>query len=197
MTISSLDLVLVSTSRYRRELMDRLGVPYRWRAPLVDEESLKDRSLDPAELSLVLAEAKARSVLIEEPASTLIGCDQVVSFEGAILGKPGDAARAVQQLGALAGRWHEIVTSLVVVHEGESRRHTDRTRLKLRDLTPAELDAIVAADRSWDCAGGYKIEGRGTWLFDRVETEDPSAIIGLPLFGLVTILRDLGLCATA
>jgi septum formation protein len=191
------DLILASTSPYRRLLMDRLGLPYRYRPPLVDEDALKDKSVSPDELSLRLAEAKASSLVDQEPRATLIGCDQLVAFRGSILGKPGDANRAVEQLHALAGEWHDLWTSLVVIHGGELRRHTDLTRLKLRTLEREEIERIVAVDQSWDCAGGYKVEGRGTWLFERIETSDPSAIIGLPLLALVTILTELGYAVPA
>jgi septum formation protein len=187
-------LVLASTSPYRRALLERLGLPFRCRAPLCDESALQQEwsGLDPVRLSEELAWAKASSLDEEEPDSTIVGCDQVVSFGGQIFGKPGTAERAVDQLASLSGRTHELVTALAVLHRGEEFRHTDVTRLRMRTLTREELKRYVDADRPFDCAGSYKLESRGIVLFDRIESEDHSAITGLPLMALVTILRVLG-----
>lgn len=186
------DLVLVSTSPYRRALLERLGVPFRCRAPLVDEEALKTGTFGPRELAERLALAKATSLADEEPRATLIGSDQLVAFEGRILGKPGSPERAVEQLAAMAGKAHELITALVVWHRGQVYAHTDITILRMRPLTRAEISRYVAADRPWDCAGSYKLEARGIALFERIDSADHSAITGLPLIALTTILRGLG-----
>jgi septum formation protein len=187
-------LVLASTSPYRRALLERLGLPFRCRAPLCDESTLqRDWSgLGPVRLSEELAWAKASSLREEEPDSTTIGCDQVVSLGGQIFGKPGTAERAVDQLMSMSGQAHELITSMVVAHRGEVYRHTDVTRLRMRPLERDAIERYVAADRPFDCAGSYKLESRGIVLFDQIESEDHSAITGLPLIALVTILRKLG-----
>jgi septum formation protein len=187
-------LILASTSPYRRALMERLGVPFRCRAPLCDEASLQREwaALEPREFSERLAMAKASSLLAEEPGSTIIGCDQVVSFEGRIFGKPGSTERAVEQLAMMAGRTHELITSMVVVRGADVFRHMDVARLRMRSLSREALERYAAADLPTDCAGSYKLESRGIVLFDRIESEDHSAITGLPLMALVTILRRIG-----
>jgi septum formation protein len=188
-------LVLASTSSYRQSLLERLGVPFRCRAPLCDEAALQRQSagLEPLRLAETLALAKASSLLEDEPRSTIIGCDQLVSFGGRIFGKPGSVERAVYQLQSMSGQTHDLVTALVVVRGSDIFRHTDVTRLRMRPLTRAAIERYVAADRPFDCAGSYKLESRGIVLFDRIESEDQSAITGLPLIALATILRDLGL----
>jgi septum formation protein len=188
-------LLLASTSIYRRALLARLGLPFRWRAPEVDEEALK-RSWGPVDnpdaLTERLAEAKVASLISLEPDATIIGGDQAVAFEGSILGKPGTFERAVDQLEEMSGRTHELITSLVVWRSGSFHRHVNRTRLQMRCLTRDELAHVVLADLPFDCAGGYKLESRGITLFDRIETDDHTAIEGLPLIALTTILRQLG-----
>jgi septum formation protein len=187
-------LVLASTSPYRRSLLDRLAVPFRWRPPLCDELALQRESagLEPRPLAQVLAFAKASSLVGDEPGSTIIGCDQLVSFEGRVFGKPLTAERAVEQLLGMSGRAHELITALVVVRGTDTFRHTDVTRLRMRPLTRDAIERYVDADRPFDCAGSYKLESRGIVLFDRIDSEDHSAITGLPLIALVTILHDLG-----
>ena len=187
-------LVLASTSAYRRALIERLGIPFRCRAPLCDEAAIQSRSpgMEPRLLAETLAMAKAASLSGEEPGSAIIGCDQLVSFDGRVFGKPGTVERAVDQLAAMAGRTHELITSLVVVRKDEVFRHTDITWLRMRPLSREAIERYVEADRPLDCAGSYKLESRGIVLFDRIESDDHSAITGLPLIALVTILRELG-----
>jgi septum formation protein len=187
------DLVLASTSTYRRALLERLGVPFRALAPLVDEEALKEPSLSPVALAGLLARAKAESLADVERDSVVIGGDQLVAFEGRIFGKPGDAVGAIEQLLMMAGRPHELVTAVAVWHRGRTIEHTDVTTLWMRPLTRDEFERYVAADRPFNCAGGYKLEERGITLFERIESADHTAITGLPLIAVTTILRRLGL----
>ncbi len=127
-------LVLASTSAYRRALIERLGIAFRCRAPHCDEAVIQSRSpgMEPRLLAETLAMAKAASLSGEEPGSAIIGCDQLVSFDGRVFGKPGTVERAVDQLAAMAGRTHELITSLVVVRKDEVSRHTDITWLRMR-----------------------------------------------------------------
>ncbi len=186
-------LVLASTSAYRRSLLERLGVPFRCRAPLCDEAALQRESanLEPRQLAEALALAKASSLAEEEAGSTIIGCDQLAVFGGRVFGKPGTAERAIGQLLSMSGQTHELITALVVIRGAEVFRHTDITRLRMRPLARDAIERYVAADRPFDCAGSYKLESRGIALFDRIESDDHSAITGLPLIALVTILREL------
>ena len=186
------ELVLASTSVYRRAFLERLGVPFRWRAPLVDEECLKSDDTDPRTLAEFLAHAKAASLINSELDAAIIGCDQVVSLQGHVLGKPGSVVRAVEQLTAMAGRTHELITAMAVIQGEQIFRHTDVTRLWMRSLSPAAIERYVTADQPLDCAGSYKLESRGIALFEKIESDDQTAITGLPLMALVTILRKLG-----
>ncbi|QDV33577.1 Maf family protein [Tautonia plasticadhaerens] len=189
-----MDLILASTSPYRRALLERLGLPFRCLAPGVDEEAVKALGLTPARLAERLAEAKADAVARLDAAAgaAVIGSDQLVSFEGRVLGKPGTPDRAVEQLLMMSGRPHELITAMAVRLGDRTLRHTDVARLHLRPLTRAEVERYVLADRPLDCAGSYKLESRGIALFDRIECADHTAIVGLPLIALTSLLRDLG-----
>jgi septum formation protein len=186
------DLVLASTSAYRRALLSRLGVPFRCVAPRFDESSIPSDGKSPRAIAEALALGKAASVAAIEPGATIIGCDQLVALEGLVFGKPGSVERAVDQLHALAGRTHELITALVVLKRDRSFCHTDVTRLRMRRLTRREIERYVAHDRPLDCAGSYKLEERGIVLFESIETEDHTAITGLPLIRLTSFLRTLG-----
>ena len=189
-----MDLILASTSPYRKALLDRLGVPFQCVDPEVDESKLKARlsSAAPRDLAEALAVAKAGAVAERFPKAVVIGGDQVVALGDRILGKPGSMAGAIAQLEALAGRSHELITAMVVAGAGRFVTRTDVATLHLRKLSRAAIERYVAADRPVDCAGSYKLEARGIALFERIEAEDHSAITGLPLVGLTSILLDFG-----
>lgn len=182
-------LILASTSPYRRALLERLGLPFTVVKPDCDEDAAKQRILDPLALAEHLAEAKARSVSRYHPQAVVIGSDQVATMAGTILGKPGEAVRAAQQLTQLAGRTHELITALAVTQGDHLQRHTDRTRLTMRPLSEAEIARYLAHDRPFDCAGAYKLECQGIALFDQITSADHTAITGLPLLALSRILR--------
>ncbi len=187
-----MDLVLASTSPYRRALLERLGLPFRCLAPLVVEDDWKARALAPRELAERLALAKAVSLIQEEPKATLIGSDQLVAFEGRILGKPGSFEKAVEQLSSMSGKKHQLITALAVYHNGIACQHVDVSVLRFRSLTLQEVERYVEADQPLDCSGSYKLEARGITLFDQIECADHSAITGLPLIALTSILRNFG-----
>jgi septum formation protein len=187
-----MDLVLASTSRYRRELLARLGLPFRVRAPACDEEALKVPGLPPEALAARLALAKAESLCAAEPGAAIIGSDQIAALGDLVLGKPGTPERAAEQLALLAGREHRLVTALAVVHPGGVLQHVDVTRLTMRPLSRAQIERYVATDMPVDCAGAYKLEARGIALFERVASDDSSAVTGLPLIALTSILASLG-----
>lgn len=186
------DLVLASTSQSRRALLKRLGLPFRCLVPVVHEDDWKIGNWSPRELAEHLAVAKAESLREAEPGGTLVGGDQLVVLDGHVYGKPGSAERAVEQLEALSGKTHELITALAVWHAGHTYVHTDRTVMQMRPLLRDELERYVAADRPFDCAGSYRIEERGIALFERIETQDYTAITGLPLIALTSLLRRLG-----
>jgi len=174
------------------ELLERLGVPFQCVAPTCDEEQFKALGLEPAELAERLAREKAISVAKHHPAATIVASDQLLLFESTILGKPGSRVEAIAQLTRLGGQPHELLTA-VALFQGDTWAHfLDRTRLVMRPLKADEIERYVDADQPFDCAGSYKIEARGIALFDRIETEDFTAITGLPLIRLSHHLRKLG-----
>jgi septum formation protein len=185
-------LVLASTSPYRRALLERLGVPFRCRAPRMDEEALKDPALSPRALAERLARAKAASLVGDQPGAVIVGSDQLVAFEGRVHGKPVTSERAVEQLLAMSGQPHELITAMAVAADGRWFEHTDVTTLWMRPLDRDEVTRYVATDRPLDCAGAYKLEQRGITLFERIESLDHTAITGLPLIALTGLLRTLG-----
>lgn len=185
-------LVLASTSPYRRTLLERLGIAFHCLAPRFDEASVVVAGWSPMALSAHLAVEKATSVAADVPGATVIGCDQLVSLEGRILGKPGTVEAAVIQLQAMAGRAHELITSMVVLHGTDRVVHTDVTTMTMRALDPAAIERYVERDRPVDCAGSYKVEQGGIALFEAIETRDHTAITGLPLIALTRILRRFG-----
>jgi septum formation protein len=173
-------------------LLERLGVPFRCVAPRFDERSIPVTGLEPVALAEALARGKAASVIPQEPDAAIVGSDQLVSFGGQIFGKPGSSDRAVDQLAAMSGRTHELITSLVVQRGDREFVHNDVTRLRMRRLIRTEIERYVGADQPLDCAGSYRLEERGIALFDRIESADHTAITGLPLVALVGFLRELG-----
>lgn len=186
-------LVLASTSPYRRQLLERLQVPFSCAAPGVDEQSEKVSGQPPMVIAQRLARAKAEAVFARLPDAIVVGSDQVATLDGAILDKPGTADRAIAQLRSLRGREHRLVTAVAIRHPGGLAEFVDVTRLCMRDLDDGEIDRYVAADQPLDCAGSYKIEGLGISLFAAIDGEDQTAIMGLPLLALCAELRQLGL----
>lgn len=186
------ELILASTSKYRRALLERLGLPFECVAPAVDEDAWKERGLAPEELARTLAREKALAVARERPAAVVIGSDQVCALGDEVLDKPGTRAVALERLGRLAGRTHRLVTAVCVARGDERLEFADVTRLSMRPLTAAQVARYVDADEPFDCAGGYKLETRGVALFERIESADQTAIVGLPLMALVAALDRFG-----
>ena len=185
-------LILASTSRYRRELLMRLGIPFECQPSGIDEEKFKADGIGPVELARTLATEKALKLVITHPLATIVGCDQVVDVEGRILGKPGTLEAAVEQLSLLSGRSHRLVTAVCVWHEGQIYTHVDLTTLTMRPLPTDAIARYLAADQPLDCAGSYRLEARGIALFERIESDDHTAIVGLPLIALTSILMKCG-----
>ncbi|MDX2011495.1 MAG: Maf family protein [Myxococcaceae bacterium] len=183
------ELLLASTSAARRALMDGLGLPYRAVAPGVDETVAEGTPVMHAVAQL--AERKARAVASRHPRCLVIGADQLVSLDGRALGKPADAAAARAQLGAMAGRTHEILTGVCVLGPGYLVTEVDVARLHVRALSPGELDGYVALGEWQGCAGSYRVEGRGQALFSRIDG-DRTSIQGLPMQRVVRLMREAG-----
>ncbi|WP_425618458.1 nucleoside triphosphate pyrophosphatase [Anatilimnocola sp. NA78] len=188
------DLILASTSRYRRELLERLRIPFRCIGPQVDEAAVQARyAAEQAEaLATHLAEAKARSVAAQYPAAIILGSDQVCVCEGKVLNKPETADRARQQLSYLAGKTHQLITAVCLVHAEAVVKFSDVTSLKMRSLTADEIERYIAADEPLDCAGSYKLESLGISLFESIQSDDHTAITGLPLLLVARYLREMG-----
>ncbi len=190
--VTHLPLVLASTSPYRRELLERLGLPFQTLAPEVDETRRPGES--PQALVRRLAEAKARAAAVAFPAALIIGSDQVACVDDEILGKPGDRARAIAQLSRACGRAVIFETGLCLFNSASGRAQVVREpfRVEFRSLTPAQIAGYVDRERPFDCAGSFKSEGLGIALFHRLVGDDPSALVGLPLIRLVTMLAAEG-----
>ncbi len=186
-------LVLASTSTYRQQLLARLQVPFRCERPGVDEDAVKRAGGTPLAIVQQLARAKALAVAGRCPDALVVGSDQAAVVDGTILDKPGTVAAAHGQLRRLAGRSHTLLTAVAVAHPHGCVEFVDTTTLAMRPLHDAEIERYVAKDQPLDCAGSYKIESLGITLFDRIDSGDHTAIVGLPLLALASVLRELGL----
>jgi septum formation protein len=193
-TIKTMQIILASQSPYRKALLENFGLTFTAVAPKVDEEELKTRGpQDLIELTRFLAFHKASSLQKQYPAAIILGSDQIAEFDGVRLDKPGSLARAEEQLARMQGRTHRLITSLCVLAPSANYTYTDITSIHLRELSKSEIKAYLELDKPFDCAGSYKIEKAGMALVARVETQDPSAIQGLPLISLTTALKSLKL----
>lgn len=184
-------LVLASTSPYRRELLARFGLPFTADRPEVDESPLPGEA--PAALAVRLADAKARAVAARHPTAWVIGADQVAELDGQPLGKPGTRDRALAQLMAASGRSVAFHTAFSVVGPAPGpRAHADLTRVRFRMLAPDAVGRYLDAEQPYDCAGAFKCEGLGIVLFESIASDDPTALVGLPLIALASALRSVG-----
>lgn len=192
-SVSGPPLVLASGSRFRRELLARLGIDFVWTDHRCDESEVMRSGRSPEEVTRHLAEAKARSVRSEHPGALILGSDQVVDLDGEVLGKPDGPEGAFAQLARLRGRAHRLVTAVALLHPGdEVEVAVDVHHMRLRHLSDAELRRYVARDQPTDCAGSYKVDALGIALFDSIEGRDFTAIVGLPTITVVTLLRRAG-----
>ena len=186
-------LVLASTSRYRRELLSRLRLPFEVAAPLVDETPLPAEA--PPQTALRLAQLKARAVAQKFPAALIIGSDQVATLDGEQIGKPGDHPRAFAQLQTMQGRAVVFHTALCLFNSQSGRVQAQEVPVTVhfRRLSDAQIEAYLRKEQPYDCAGSAKSEGLGIALIERFEGDDPNALVGLPLIALTDMLRAEGL----
>ena len=193
-------LILASTSRYRRQLLDRLGLRYTVEKPGVDETAHAGEA--PAAMSERLARAKAAAISMRYPDAWVIGSDQVCERDGIAIGKSGDHATATAQLTMASGKTLRFHTA-VCLQRGPIQPnsiqpnsiqhvHRDCTEVAFRTLDAAEIERYLRAEQPYDCAGSFKCEGLGISLFERIVNEDPTALIGLPLIALAKMLRAAG-----
>jgi septum formation protein len=185
-------LILASTSRYRRELLGRLRIPFDIEAPRVDESVLPGET--PAQTALRLAEAKARAVAAGRQEGLVVGSDQLASCDGEAVGKPATHANAVAQLERLSGRTVTFHTAVALINAatGRVQRELVDVASTFRSLSPAEIETYLRREQPYDCAGAVKSEGLGIALFERIASDDPTALIGLPLIALARMLRAEG-----
>ena len=186
-------LVLASTSRYRRELLQRLGLDFTVQAPEVDETPAAGEA--PRALALRLALAKAQAVAALQPEAVVIGSDQVADLRGEPLGKPGTHARAILQLQRMRGQRVVFQTAVAVVCHATGFAQVDLApvEVQFRALSDAEIERYLLAEQPYDCAGSAKSEGLGISLLDAIHNDDPTALIGLPLIRTCRLLRAAGL----
>ncbi len=186
-------LVLGSTSPYRRELLSRLNLPFTVTSPQVDETPMPGES--PRDIAQRLALEKARAVAVLHPQAVVIGSDQVADLNGHPLGKPGNHERAIQQLQHMRGQTVLFHTAVAVVcaDSGFAQQALAEVRVRFRTLSDAEIEAYLQAEKPYDCAGSAKSEGLGIALLDAIDSDDPTALIGLPLIRTCQLLREAGL----
>ncbi|MBN8747486.1 Maf-like protein YceF [Xylophilus ampelinus] len=185
-------VILGSTSRYRRDLMSRLHLPFDVQAPEVDETPQPGEA--PADLAVRLALAKAQAVAARFPDAVVIGSDQVADLQGEPLGKPGDHARATEQLRRMRGQTLIFQTAVAVVCRatGFAQQDIAPVRVVFRDLSDAAIERYLQAEQPYDCAGSAKSEGLGIALLEAIDSDDPTALVGLPLIRTCRMLRAAG-----
>ena len=188
-----LPLILASTSVYRRELLLRLGLAFEVCSPGVDETPMPGER--PADLALRLALAKAQAVAQQHPGAVVIGSDQVADLHGEALGKPGNHANAVNQLRRQSGQAVVFQTAVAVVclERQYAQCELATVKVRFRSISEAEIKAYLRAEPAYDCAGSAKSEGLGISLLERIDSDDPTSLIGLPLMRTCALLRELGI----
>lgn len=187
------ELLLASSSRYRKALLERLGLNFATASPDIDES--RHDNEPPADLVQRLAREKAAKLANTQRNHLIIGSDQVASLDDRVLGKPGSVERAEQQLAELSGHTVRFYTGLALLNSATNNVQVqlDVTDVEFRILSAAEISAYVAREQPLDCAGSFKSEGLGVALFERIKTQDPAALIGLPLVRLCAMLRAEGM----
>lgn len=186
-------ILLASSSPYRRQLLARLGLPFEYASPDIDETQLGEEP--PQTLVARLSEAKAKALAPTYEQHLIIGSDQVAAFKHTILGKPLNHTNAVQQLEQFSGKYVDFYTGLCLLnsHTGRIQVSVERCRVKFRPLPPAQIEHYLQSEKPYDCAGSFKSEGRGIALFESIETSDPNILIGLPLIKLTDMLINEGI----
>lgn len=183
-------IVLASTSKYRRALLDAAGIRYEAASPPFDEDHA--RELAPEEMVVAFARGKAESLASAHPGAVVVGADQIPEVDGRILTKPGTRDAAIAQLRALAGRTHRLLTAVAVCDGSRTESRLVVHRMAMRPLTETQIVAYVDRDQPFDCAGAYKVEAAGALLFETMEGPDHTAIVGLPLTETAALLAMFG-----
>lgn len=188
-----MDIILASTSPYRKQLLERLGVSFCCLPPKIDEAHLPGES--PATMAGRLALAKALVIAETHPKSLVIGSDQVASLEDGVMGKPGNHQAAALQLRASAGQEVKFYTGLALIHRDAQLEltHVEQFSAHFRSLTDQQIDNYLRREQPYDCAGSFKVEGLGIALFKGLQGDDPTSLEGLPLIALTTLLAKAGI----
>jgi septum formation protein len=186
-------ILLASSSPYRRELLQKLHLPFSWASPDIDETPYPEES--PQALTLRLAEQKAKALADKHPEHLIIGSDQVTTLDGIIIGKPGTHSAAVEQLQKCRSRSLVFLTSLCLLNTktGRNQISLETYKVSFRNLSDQQIDRYLRLEQPYDCAGSFKAEGLGISLFDKLEGEDPNTLIGLPLIALIRMLNNEGI----
>lgn len=190
-------LILASTSVYRAQLIEKLGIPFETLKPSFDEEAAKkealQKKLKPIEVAETLSRGKAASLSSGlNPQNALIAGDQLVHFQGEIIGKSNNFETAFAQLRKMRGQTHELITAITLLAKNETRHLNHITVLKMKNLSDDEIQNYLHIDQPYDCAGSYKIEKLGITLFSEIQCSDFSAIQGIPLIWLSNQLKEMG-----
>jgi MAF protein len=191
--VNGLRLVLASSSTYRQALLRRLGLPFRCVAPGIDERPRSGE--DPRTTVTRLAESKARRVAEQANDALVIGSDQLATLDGRVMGKPGGRQANIAQLKAASGRWVEFLTGVCLLNAATGSRQVEAVefRVQFRPLSDPQIENYVDRERPFDCAGGFKSEGLGISLFARMQGDDPTSLVGLPLISLRMMLENEGI----
>ncbi len=183
-------LILASTSPYRKIQLESLMIPFACEKPICDEDSFKNLEPNPLKLAVLLAQKKAASLNSEN--RVIIGGDQLVNLNGKVLGKPGTLEKAFEQLKEMQNQVHQLITAVCVMSGDQAIEFHNVTEIKLKMLSDKQIQSYLSKDAPWDCAGSYKIEKHGMALIESLETNDFTAIQGLPLLQLSKVLHNLG-----
>lgn len=189
-SIHDVSTVLASTASWRSTILTQLGIPHQKQPPKFIEPSYTRG--DPVKFIESMAFEKAKSLETDFPTSLIIAADQLVLFEGQLLGKPGTPEKALEQLQGLNGKTHQIITAVAVLFQGKVRMGHDKATLEMTSFSKQELQNYIERDQPWDCAGSYKIESLGGALFSKIQVEDLTTIIGLSGTLVVKFIRDFG-----
>ncbi len=187
------EIILASSSIYRKQQLESLGVTFTTESPGVDEEPLKIEGIDHVELSQKLSLLKAKAVSDKNKTAIVIGGDQVASFNNTILSKPKTKEKSFEQLKTLSGNEHRLITSLAIVSDNQEHVHTCIAKMKMRKLSDDQITRYIETDEPFQCCGSYRLESLGISLFDAIECNDHTSIIGIPLMWTARLLSDLGL----
>lgn len=184
-------LILASSSPFRRALLERLKLPFETEAPELDETRQPDET--PEAMVRRLSQAKSACIAARHPDALVIGSDQTAALDDKLLGKPGGHAEATAQLTLCSGRDVRFYTGLCVLRHGREYTHLDTTQVRFRTLSPDEIERYLRAEQPYASAGSFKAEALGISLFESIQSEDPTALVGLPLIALCRLLRQSGL----